>query len=98
MPALPRILAGLVLLCSFAQHVSAEDWMFPRSYYSHTPAGELPPDYPLPVNRSAYRIAHYRYGFGVNTGYRINNYIIQNGNRYDRTIYREGWVDFMPQP
>lgn len=98
MPAALKSLAMLVLVCGFAQTAAAEDWMFRRSYFSHVPAGELPPDYPLPVSRSAYRIAHYRYGFGVNAGYRINNYIIQNGNRTDQTIYTEGWVEFSPQP
>lgn len=74
---------------------SAEDWMFRRSYYSHVLPEGLPPNYPQPVSRSAYRIARYREGFGVSTGFRVNNYVIQNGNRVDHTFYREGWVEFM---
>lgn len=85
-----------VILSSQLQSASAEDWMFRRSYYSHDFPNGLPADYPQPVNRSAYRIAHYRDGFGVNSGYRINNYVIQNGNRIDRTYYREGWIEFVP--
>jgi hypothetical protein len=98
MSAAIKLLTALVFFFGFAAQIPAEDWMFRRSYYSHVPAGELPPDYPQPVSRSAYRIAHYRYGYGVNAGYRINNYIIQNGNRIDRTYYTEGWVEFNPQP
>ena len=86
----------LVLSCGFVSPAEAEDWMFRRSYFSHTPVGELPPDYPQPVSRSAYRIARYREGFGVSAGWRFNNYVIQNGGRVDRTLYTEGWVEFNP--
>jgi|GEM_PF-6523768 len=95
----PRLRASwlaFVLLCGFPQYTYAEDWMFRRSYFSHVAATELPPDYPQPFSRSAYRIARYREGFGVSTGFRVNNFVIQNGNRIDRTFYTEGWVEFPP--
>lgn len=88
--------AGFVVLIGFSQPATAEDWMFRRSYYSHQLPDGMVPNYPLPESRSAYRTAYYRYGFGVSTGYRINNYVIQNGARVDRTIYQEGWVEFNP--
>lgn len=88
--------AGLVLLIGFSQPVNAEDWMFRRSYYSHQLPDGMLPHYPVPESRSAYRTAYYRYGFGVSTGYRINNFVIQNGARVDRTITQEGWIEFNP--
>ena len=76
----------------------AEDWMYPRSYYSHWPAGEGIPNHPLPEHRSAYRPAYYReaFGFSVRSAYRINNYVLRNGPRTDRTIYQEGYIEFQP--
>ena len=88
----------MILLTGFAglpSNVFAEDWMFRRSYYSHVPPEPVPPGYPLAVSRSAYRGAYYRVGFGINTSYRINNYLIQNGGRVDHTLYREGWIEFV---
>lgn len=76
----------------------ADDWMYRRSYYSHAPVDGLPADYPLPEHRSAYRPAYYReaFGFSVRSAYRINNYVIRNGPRTDRTIYQEGYIEFNP--
>jgi hypothetical protein len=76
----------------------AEDWMFRRSYYSHTPPPGVEPAHPLPESRSAYRTAHYREAFGwsVRSAYRWNNYVLQSGPRTDRTYYREGYVEFDP--
>lgn len=80
--------------------VSAEDWMYRRSYYSHWPTQEAGavPNYPLPEHRSAYRPAYYReaFGFSARSAYRINNYVIRNGPRTDRTIYQEGYFEFNP--
>jgi len=98
---LSRTIRGLAVLSLLVPGMSsasqADDWMFRRSYYSHALPENLPPDYPLPVSRSGYRVAHYREGFGVSTGYRWNNYVIQNGARVDRTLYLEGWVEMLPQ-
>lgn len=88
---LMMLLTGIAGLPS---SVFSEDWMFRRSYYSHVLPEPVPPGYPQPVSRSAYRGAYYRDGFGVRTTYRVNNHVIQNGNRVDWTFYREGWVEF----
>lgn len=88
---------ALLLACSSAE-VQGEEWMFRRSYFSHTLPPGFEPDYPLPESRSAYRPAYYREapGLSVRSAYRVNNYIIQNGNRFDRTFYREGYIEFDP--
>lgn len=86
----------LVLLLNLSTVVQAEDWMFRRSYFSHQLPDGVQPTYPIPESRSAYRTAYYRDGFGISTGYRFNNYVIQNGPRVDRTWYREGWIEFIP--
>ena len=88
---------ALVLLAGFSPPTHADDWMFRRSYFSHLPANGQAPNYPVPESLSAYRTAYYRNGFGVSTGYRLNNYMIQNGPRVDHTFYREGWIEFYPQ-
>lgn len=75
-----------------------DEWMYRRSYFSHAlPPGEAP-TYPLPVQRSAHRPAYYReaFGFSVRSAYRINNYVIRSGNRTDRTLYQEGYIEFNP--
>lgn len=97
LPRLLRIALSLWAVSGGGLAVQAEEWMFRRSYFSHGSPEGLPPDYPLPVSRSAYRTAYYPQGFGVSAAYRINNYVIQNGNRVDRTIYTEGWFHFLPQ-
>ena len=91
------VFVWLVVLLSFSTSTRAEDWMFRRSYFSHRLPDGAPPGHPIPESRSAYRTAYYRQGFGVSSAYRVNNYVIQNGNRVDRTYYREGWVEFYPQ-
>jgi hypothetical protein len=89
--------AGLVLgaLNACSEIASAEDWMFRRSYFSHDLPEGVAANYPVPTSRSAYRIAQYRDGFGINSAYRVNNYVIVNGDRVDRTYYREGWIEFV---
>lgn len=87
---------ALVMLVSPLQTARANDWMFRRSYFSHQLPPGVAPNYPIPDSRSAYRTAYYHHGFGVNSSYRINNYVIQNGSRIDRTIYQEGWLEFTP--
>jgi hypothetical protein len=92
-------LAGNLFVVAFAAAcppLHAEDWMFRRSYFSHRPPEGAEPVWPIPESRSAYRTAYYRDGFGVSTGFRWNNYVIQNGARVDRTWYQEGWIEFIP--
>ena len=93
------LLCGLALAAVWLTSVSstfAEDWMFRRSYYSHElPEGEIPP-YPLPESRSAYRPAFYQPALGFRSAYRVNNFTLQSGNRFDRTVYREGWLEPLP--
>lgn len=78
----------------------AEDWMYRRSYYSHTlsPEAGAVPNHPMPEHRSAYRPAYYReaFGFSARSAFRINNYVIRNGPRTDRTIYMEGYFELQP--
>ena len=87
-----------ILLACSVPAARAEDWTFKRSYYSHDLPQGVQPNYPLPVSRSAYRPAYYREAFGlsIRSAYRTNNYVIQNGNRTDRTYYREGYVEINP--
>jgi len=91
-------LLAAAALAAVQSPTTAEDWMFRRSYFSHVPPPGVTPDYPLPESRSAYRPAFYREALGgsVRSAYRVNNYIIQNGNRMDRTFYREGYIEFNP--
>jgi hypothetical protein len=95
--------ATRVLLCAAwialqAAPAAADEWMFRRSYFSHMLPPDVPPPYPLPESRSAYRPAYYRESLGgsVRSAYRVNNYIIQNGPRMDRTFYREGYIEVNP--
>lgn len=92
------ILPMTVLLACTPERSDAEDWMFKRSYFSHGLPPGTEPTYPVPESRSAYRTAYYREGFGfsIRSAYRVNNFIIQNGNRIDRTYYREGYVEINP--
>jgi hypothetical protein len=78
--------------------VADDDWMYRRSYFSHTPTPGVQPTYPLPEPRSAYRPAYYReaLGFSVRSAYRWNNYVLRNGPRTDRTLYQEGYIEFNP--
>lgn len=94
------LLLGMILVASDpgAWAWGGEGWMFRRSYFSHALPPDVPPDYPLPESRSAYRPAYYRehFGFVIQSAYRVNNYIIQNGPRSDRTFYREGYLEWGP--
>jgi hypothetical protein len=93
-----RLLAGFVVFAglSWFDALSAEagDWMFRRSYYSHS-AGPAPVDESAP-SRTAYREpwvgAHPR--FAIRGGWRFNTFVLQNGtNSTDRTFFRENWYD-----
>lgn len=92
------MLCAIAILLTWSQLASAQDWMYRRSYFSHVPADGGPVSHPLPESRSAYRTAYYREGFGfsVRSAYRINNFVLQSGNRIDRTYYREGYFEFQP--
>jgi hypothetical protein len=87
-----------VMCCVDCRPAAAEDWMYRRSYFSHEPLPGVTVNHPVPDSRSAYREAYYRgsLGFSFRSAYRVNNYVIQNGNRFDRTLYREGYVEFDP--
>jgi hypothetical protein len=93
-----RLTAGLLIVaglaCFATASADASDWMFRRSYYSHS-AGPGAMDESAP-SRSAYREpwvgAHPR--FAIRGGWRFNSFIIQNGtNSTDRTFFRENWYD-----
>jgi hypothetical protein len=75
-----------------------DEWMYRRSYFSHALPPGVEPTHPLPAQRSAYRPAYYReaFGFSVRSAYRVNNYVIRSGNRTDRTLYQEGYIEFNP--
>ncbi len=88
------LLTGSAWLAFPATSAEAGDWMFRRSYYSHT-AGAGSVDESAP-SRSAYREpwvgAHPR--FAIRGGWRFNSYVINNGtNSSDRTFIRENWYD-----
>ena len=91
-------LVSAAVILAAGMPAQAEDWMFRRSYFSHMLPPDVAPQYPLPESRSAYRPAYYREALGgsVRSAYRVNNYIIQNGNRMDRTFYREGYIEIDP--
>lgn len=99
----PRIQAALPLcaviwLLLWANCCESQEWMYRRSYFSHRLVDERAPPHPEPESRSAYRPAYYREGFTVEfrSGYRVNNFVLQNGGRVDRTYYREGWFQMQP--
>jgi hypothetical protein len=83
-------LAGLLAAASLAD---AGEWMFRRSYYSHTPGPGLLDD--SPPSRSSYSEpwvgAHPR--FSIRGGWRFNTFTLQNGQSTDRTFFRENWYD-----
>ncbi|HEY2250161.1 MAG TPA: hypothetical protein VGH74_03830 [Planctomycetaceae bacterium] len=77
-----------------AEPAHAGDWMFRRSYYSHSPIPGLLDD--SPPSRSSYAEpwtgAHSR--FAIRGGWRINTFTIQNGTgSVDRTFFRDAWYD-----
>jgi hypothetical protein len=97
-PRLCRIVLAAAGLLSATASADAQDWMYRRSYFSHSLPEGVEAPHPVPESRSAYRTAYYNQGSGytVRSAYRINNFVLQNGNRVDRTYYREGWVEFKP--
>jgi len=90
----------LVAVCGafFSQPVSAQEWLFKRSYYSHNIPQEMENAYPRPTSRSAYRraYANNRPGFAVRGGYRYNTIRIWSGTSYDTTVIRENWFEERP--
>ena len=85
---------ALVLVLSTGTKVSADGWLFRRSYYSHE-RGPQDDGRNVPRSRSAYREpfigAHPH--FAIRGGWRYNNYSIQNGSSTDRMYIRENWFD-----
>lgn len=94
---IPKILAAAGLL-GFSAAADAQDWMYRRSYFGHNVPEGVEAPHPVPESRSAYRTAYYNEGagFSVRSAYRINNFVLQNGGRVDRTYYREGWLEVKP--
>lgn len=87
------------LLSSVApREAAADEWMFRRSYYSHTLPPEVRQAYPTPESRSAYRRAYVglQPGFAVRGGYRYNTTRLRSGSSVDTTITRENWFQLWP--
>lgn len=80
------LIVGTVAGC-FPTDSAATDWMYGRSWFSHTPVAEQP----VPTQRSATRSALPQIGpgFAVRSTYRINVYRIRNGRSYDTTVFRQ---------
>lgn len=91
----PRMLAVAVLVMAATAAVSsAEDWVFRRSYYSHTPPPGVEPRGPVDPRlgyREAFVGAHPR--GAIRGGYRWNNITVSNGYSTDRTVIRESFFD-----
>ena len=94
-----RITVGLLFsLClswvlTSAAPLHAGDWMFRRSYYTHSAGPGLLDN--SPPSRSSYSEpwvgAHSR--FAIRGGWRFNNFTLQNGQSTDQTFMRENWYD-----
>jgi hypothetical protein len=91
----PRILAvALLVLAATAAPSSAADWVFRRSYYSHTPPPGVEPRGPVDPRlgyREAFVGAHPK--GAIRGGYRWNNITVSNGYSTDRTVIRESFFD-----
>lgn len=92
--SLKPTLSGLALVMAATSALPAADWIFERSYYSHSDS----PAYTIglvPQSRSAYRQPYVNLAphSHVTGGWRWNNYQIQNGNTLDSTYMREFFID-----
>ena len=91
--SLPRLLVPIAALCLFATATGrgeASDWMFRRSYFSHSLPPEVAARYPVPESLSAYRpaiISPYP-GFSLQGVTRFNNVVIPSGASLDYTLMR----------
>ncbi|MBA4031776.1 MAG: hypothetical protein C0478_12925 [Planctomyces sp.] len=99
--SLGRVLATLLVAWSLAagiHEVRAEDWMFRRSYFTHTPPEGVQPEPWLPRSRSAYRTAYYGEipSLSFRSEFRINNRVLRNGPRTDHSIQSEGFIQIQP--
>ncbi len=83
---------------SEAESRAGDNWMFRRSYFSHTLPEGVKIDYPRPDSRSAYRRAYVgaNPGFSIRGGYRFNTVRLQAGNSVDTTIIRDSWFEIQP--
>lgn len=91
--------ACVVFLCPLqTSRLSAGDWMFQRSYYSHDIPPELESRYPRPISRSAYRraVLPLTPGFAVRHAHRYNRVYLRSGNSSDVTILRDDWFQVRP--
>lgn len=100
---LHRVLATAICLVSgilagIHSNVSAEDWAFRRSYYSHDLEGEFFAHAPLPVSRSAYRIPYVpNYpGATVYSSWRLNRVQLRSGSGVDTQYLWQGTVEIRP--
>lgn len=89
-----RILFVLAFLGFTGNVARAEDWMYERSWFTHRIDPGYDPNVVLPKSRSAYRTAYYYEdpSLRVRGQYRINNRVIYNGPRSDRTITYDAWI------
>ncbi|VAX41169.1 hypothetical protein MNBD_PLANCTO02-726 [hydrothermal vent metagenome] len=78
--------------------VSAAEWMFERSYFSHALPPEVQAQYPQPVSRSAYRQAARGTtpGFAVRGVSRWKWTTMRSGQSTDTTLYRQDFVERHP--
>lgn len=95
---LTLLLVGWWLTSGGAHEVRAEDWMFRRSYFTHTPPEGVQPEPWLPRSRSAYRTAYYGEipSLSFRSEFRINNRVLRNGPRTDHSIQSEGFIQIQP--
>jgi hypothetical protein len=88
------IALALAILTTPASTATAEDWVFRRSYYSHTPPPVAEPRGPVDPRlgyREAFVGAHPR--GAIRAGWRWNNITVSNGYSVDRTMIRESFFD-----
>lgn len=95
-----RVVLLLGLLLVITSPATAEDWMYRRSYHSHTLPPGVAPQHPIPESRSAYRPAYYneRPGFAFSSSFRFDTNILRVGPRTNRAYHVEGWTSFGPTP
>ncbi len=81
-----------------ANSVTAAEWMFERSYFSHALPPEIQAQYPQPESRSAYRQAARGTtpGFATRGVARWKWTTMRSGRSFDTTLYRSNFVEGSP--